>query len=131
MRPVVPAEIRLILSRATHLDQLTDKLKEDRVHRVIARILVGDTDIEGVTTDDLQYVQDMGLVTTDRPIRISNAIYREIIPRELTWTNQELTIYEETTWYVMPDKRLDIPKLIRSFQQFFRENADAWITVPV
>ena len=117
----------MIRSRATHLDQLTDKLKEDRVHRVIARILGGDTDIEGVATDDLQYVQDMGLVTTERPIRISNAIYREIIPRELTWTTQELTIYEETPWYVMPDKRLDIPKLIRSFQQFFRENADAWI----
>jgi hypothetical protein len=117
----------LIRSRATHLDQLTDKLKEDRVHRVIARILAGDTDIEGVSTDDLQYVQDMGLVTLDRPMRISNAIYREVIPRELTWTTQELTIYEETPWYVMPDKRLDMPKLLRSFQQFFRENADAWI----
>ncbi len=117
----------LIKSRATHLDQLTDKLKEDRVHRVIARILAGDTDIEGVSTDDLQYVQDMGLVTLDRPMRITNALYREIIPRELTWTTQELTIYEETPWYVMPDKRLDMPKLLRSFQQFFRENADAWI----
>jgi hypothetical protein len=117
----------LIRSRATHLDQLTDKLREDRVHRVIARILAGDTDIEGVATDDLQYVQDMGLVTLDRPLRISNAIYREIIPRELTWTTQELVIYEETPWYVMPDKRLDVPKLLRSFQQFFRENADAWI----
>jgi hypothetical protein len=117
----------LIRSRATHLDQLTDKLKEERVHSVIARILAGDTDIEGVTTDDLQYVQDMGLITSDRPLRISNGIYREIIPRELTWTTQELVIYEETPWYVLPDKRLDMAKLLRSFQQFFRENADAWI----
>jgi hypothetical protein len=77
--------------------------------------------------DDLQYVQDMGLVSFDRPLRISNAIYREIIPRELTWTTQELTIYEETPWYVRADKRLDMPKLLRAFQQFFRENADAWI----
>lgn len=117
----------LIRSRATHLDQLADKLKEGRVHSVIARILAGDTDIEGVTTDDLQYVQDMGLVTLDRPLRISNGIYREVIPRELTWTTQELVIYEETPWYVLPDKRLDIAKLLRSFQQFFKENADAWI----
>jgi hypothetical protein len=72
----------LIRSRATHLDQLTDKLKEERVHRVVARILAGETDSEGVTTDDLQYVQDMGLVTLDRPLRISNGIYREIIFRE-------------------------------------------------
>ena len=31
------------------------------------------------------------------------------------------------SWYVMPDKRLDMPKLLQAFQQFFRENADAWI----
>jgi len=117
----------LIQSRATHLDQLTDKLKEERVHRVIARILAGDTDIEGVPADDLQYVADMGLVTIDRRVCISNAIYREVIPRELTWTTQLLTIYQETPWYVVSDGRLDIPKLLRSFQQFFRENADAWI----
>ncbi|MFZ4855034.1 MAG: ATP-binding protein [Desulfuromonadaceae bacterium] len=121
------AREELIRSRATHLDQLTDKLKEPRVHGVIARILAGDTDVEGVPSDDMQYVADMGLITIGRGVCISNAIYREIIPRELTWTTQLLTIYEETQWYVMPDKRLDISKLIRAFQQFFRENADAWI----
>jgi hypothetical protein len=121
------AREKLISSRATHLDQLADKLKEERVHRVIAKILGGDTDIETVPTDDLQYVQDLGLLTLERPLQISNAIYREIIPRELTWTTQQLTIYEETPWYVKDDKRLDMPKLLRSFQQFFRENADAWL----
>ena len=117
----------LIQSRATHLDQLTDKLKEERVHRIVSRILTGDTDIESMPTDDLQYVQDMGLVTVDRPLRISNAIYREIIPRELIWTTQEMVIYEETPWYVMPDKRLDMTKLLHAFRQFFREHADAWM----
>ncbi len=117
----------LIRSRATHLDQLTDKLKEERVHRVMSRIVAGETDITAVFTDDLQYVQDLGLLTLERPLRISNAIYREIIPRELIWTTQQLTISEETVWYVREDKRLDLPKLLRSFQQFFRENADAWL----
>jgi hypothetical protein len=121
------AREQVIRSRATHLDQLTDKLQEDRVHRVISSILAGESDMKTVHTDDLQYVQDMGLVSLDRPLRISNAIYREVIPRELTWTTQELTIYQETPWYVMPDKRLDIPKLLAAFQQFFRENADVWI----
>jgi hypothetical protein len=121
------ARERLIQGRATHLDQLTDKLQEPRIHRVISKILAGETDIGAVSTDDLQYAQDMGLVSIVKPLKISNAIYREIIPRELTWTTQELTIYEETPWYVMEDRRLDMPKLLRAFQQFFRENADAWI----
>jgi hypothetical protein len=47
--------------------------------------MTGDAEMEGVKTDDLQYVQDMGLVSTDKPLRISNAIYREVIPRELIW----------------------------------------------
>lgn len=121
------AREQLIRSRATHLDQLTDKLKEERVHRVIAGILEGEEgSIEMIPSDDLQYVQDMGLITLDRKVRISNAIYREIIPRELIWTKQ-FYIAQETPWYVMPDKRLDVPKLLRAFQQYFRENADAWI----
>ena len=119
------AREQLIQSRATHLDQLTDKLKENRVHRVIASMLAGEGN-DNIPTDDMQYVQDMGLITLDQQVRISNAIYREVIPRELTWTRQ-LTIAHNTSWYVMPDKRLDIPKLLLAFQQFFRENADAWI----
>ena len=121
------AREKLISSRTTHLDQLADKLKEERVHRVIARMLGGETDIETVPIDDLQYVQDLGLLTLEHPLKISNAIYREIIPRELIWTTQQLTIYEETPWYVTEDRRLDMNKLLRSFQQFFRENADAWL----
>ena len=120
------AREQLIRSRATHLDQLTDKLQEPRVHRVIASVLAGEEYDTTLPVDDLQYVQDMGIITLDRQVRISNAIYREVIPRELTWTRQ-LTISQETPWYVRVDKRLDMPKLLRAFQQFFRENADAWI----
>jgi len=32
---------RIILSRAVHLDQLADKLREDRVRRVILPMLLG------------------------------------------------------------------------------------------
>lgn len=120
------AREQLIRSRATHLDQLTDKLQEPRVHRVIAAVLSGEVNDSTIPVDDLQYVQDMGLITLDKQVRISNAIYREVIPRELTWTRQ-LTIAQETCWYTTADKRLDMPKLLRAFQQFFRENADAWI----
>ncbi|ESA34411.1 atpase aaa [Leptolyngbya sp. Heron Island J] len=30
-------------------------------------------------------------------------------------------------WYIQSDKRLDMPKLLRAFQQFFRENNEVWI----
>ena len=36
-------------------------------------------------TDDIQYVVDLGLATrTTDGLHIANAIYREVIPRELT-----------------------------------------------
>ena len=40
------AKEAIILRRETHLDQLTDKLKEPRVRRVIEPILIGD-DVRG------------------------------------------------------------------------------------
>ncbi len=120
------ARERLILSRATHLDQLVDKLQEPRVHRVISAVLAGEGDAINTPLDDLQYVQDMGLITLDKQIRISNAIYQEVIPRELTWATQK-SIVHDLPWYTTADNRLDMPKLLRAFQQFFRENADAWI----
>lgn len=116
----------LIQSRTTHLDQLTDKLKEPRVHRVVAALLSGDASDETIPTDDMQYVTDLGLIESRPQLRIANRIYQEVIPRELTWTRQ-VTIAHEQSWYLTPDHRLDLPKLLSAFQQFFRENADAWI----
>jgi len=125
------ARERLIQSRATHLDQLADKLSEPRVHRVIAAILESEADpaalSEEIAPDDLQYVYDLGLIAVRPMVRISNRIYREVIPRELTWTKQ-VYITHETAWYVDPaTHRLQIPKLLTAFQEFFREHSDAWL----
>jgi hypothetical protein len=70
----------------------------------------------------------MGLVVKERgkPIRISNAIYREIIPRELTASTQQRLI-QQPQWYLNPDNSINMEKLLLDFQQFFRQNADAWI----
>ncbi len=45
----------LILRRDTHLDQLLDKLREERVRRVIEPLL-GGLDLENVPEDDVQYL---------------------------------------------------------------------------
>ncbi len=124
------AREKLIERRDTHLDQLGDKLREARVQRIIGRILA-DTVEETVGADatipedDLQYVEDLGLIQARPQLAIANPIYREVIPRTLTWTTQVL-IPQETAWYVKEDKRLDLPKLLAAFQQFFRENGDSW-----
>jgi hypothetical protein len=120
------AKEALILRRDTHLDQLTDKLQESRVRRVIEPILAGETEPERLPTDDVQYVRDLGLISVNGQLRIANPIYQEIIPRELIYTTS-LTISQETTWYLFPDGRLDMPKLLRAFQEFFREHSEHWI----
>jgi hypothetical protein len=121
------ARERLIQSRATHLDQLTDKLREERVRRVVATVLSSEgSDLDELRTDDLQYVEDLGLIRTRPQLAIANRIYREVIPRELTWTIQAV-LTEDQPWYVDARRRLDMPRLLAAFQQFFREHSEAWI----
>ncbi len=96
------AKENLILRRETHLDQLADKLREPRVHRVMSRLLTGDMPDDTIPNDDLLYVQDLGLVTLQPQIAIANALYQEVIPRELTWSTQ-VTITENPAWYLRPD----------------------------
>ena len=120
------AKENLILRRVTHLDQLADKLREPRVRRVVEAILVGDQEPSAIPPDDISYVRDLGLVKTEGQLTIANPIYQEVIPRELTYTTQ-LTISEQPAWYLRPDGRLDLPKLLAAFQQFFREHSESWL----
>ena len=124
------AQERIIYRRDTHIDILIDKLKEPRVKRVIEPILSNseDSDESLIPSDDIQYVMDMGLITRERgkSLRIANAIYREIIPRELTWSTQQFLV-QEPQWYQRGDGSIDMEKLLLDFQQFFRQNADSWI----
>ena len=123
------AKERLIYSRATHLDALFDKLREPRVRDIVAGILSSEAN-EGLDAhypmDDLQYVQDLGLIDVRPQLGIANRIYREVIPRELTWTTQTRITHDQA-WYLTSERKLDIEKLLSAFQQFFREHSDAWM----
>ncbi|CAA6804555.1 MAG: AAA-like domain-containing protein, partial [uncultured Thiotrichaceae bacterium] len=83
LQKYLAARERLIRSRQTHLDQLTDKLREPRIHRVISALLSGASTLNGISGDDLQYVEDLGLIVRKPQVHIANAIYQEIIPREI------------------------------------------------
>lgn len=120
------AKENLIQRRETHLDQLADKLREERVRRVIEPLLIGQDTALDLPLDDIDYARDLGLVALDKPLRVANPIYREVIPRQLTASTEEMTV-QESAWYVRPDGRLDMEKLLGAFQQFFREHAEHWI----
>jgi hypothetical protein len=119
------AKERLILSRATHLDQLADKLKEERVRRVIEPILVGE--MVEVNEDDIEYCLDLGLIrNSDRGLLVSNDIYREVLPRELTKITQtKFTTLFRPEW-INSDGSLNTEKLLQMFSDFWRENSDLW-----
>lgn len=116
----------LIARRETHLDQLADKLREPRVRRVIEPILAGHDQTHHLPNDDILYVQDLGLIEAVGQLRIANPIYQEVIPRELTFSTQ-VTLPQETVWYVQADGRLDMAKLLSAFQEFFRQNSEHWL----
>ena len=122
---VMEAREALVLSRQTHLHQLADKLREDRVRRVIEPVLSGGaTGMAG--PDDVEYVRDLGLLARGGPSRIANPIYREVIPRELMYA-REAEIVQETEWYVKAGGDLDVEGLLAAFQRFFREHSEHWI----
>ena len=122
------AKERLILRRDTHLDQLIDKLREPRIRRVIEPVLTGLDATDSLRPDDVQYAIDLGLIVQERngAMQIANAIYQEIIPRELVWDLQS-GVTQQTIWYLTPENRLDMAKLLRAFQEFFREHSEHWI----
>ena len=121
------AKENLISRRETHLDQLADKLQEERVQRVISPMLQGQ-DLN-VRLDDIQYVEDLGLIRkTKQGQVIANPIYGEIIPRELTVSQQiNLEARYDQAWYVGENGRLHVEKLLSAFQSFFREHSESWL----
>jgi type II secretory pathway predicted ATPase ExeA len=128
-QPVTADHIRqavevLILRRDVHLDQLADKLTEPRVANIIRSILLGNegTDQVNFIEEDIRYLLDLGLIRQEgRGLEIANPIYKEVIPRELSSATQDL-LGIDRLWYITPEGKLNLPKLLEEFLQFYREN---------
>ena len=121
------AKDTLILKRVMHLDQLADKLREDRVRRVIMPMLAGSGDWD-YSIRDLEYLRDLGLVAPEGAVRIANQIYAEVVPRELTASLQSgLAGKVDPEWYVKDDGSLDVVGLLSACQAYFREYAESWV----
>ena len=124
---ILDAQERLIQARVTHLDNLADKLREERVRRVVAPMLIGAAGRGSYAERDrdVEYARDLGLLARDDAKRIANPIYAEVIPRELTWVAQD-DVEAETSSYVDAAGGLNVDRLLEAFQRFFREHSEHW-----
>jgi hypothetical protein len=117
----------LLRRRDTHIDSLLERLKEPRVRRIVEPVILGNEETFDFLSDDCRYVLDLGVLKQERGVLLpANRIYAEVILRTLAYnTQQQMTrMIEETPW-IMGD-RLDMNGMLRAFQQFWRENSEAW-----
>jgi len=133
-KPITPdmvetARENLIAQRQTHLDSLVDKLKETRVRRVVMSIITGASPQFDNFDDAMLYCRDLGIIAPDAPVRFANPIYREIITRIVNSSfhygfDQDIV---DTQWYLHPDGRMDMDKLLRAFVDFYRRHSESWL----
>ncbi|MDA1088337.1 MAG: PD-(D/E)XK nuclease domain-containing protein [Verrucomicrobia bacterium] len=116
----------LIQSRATHIDSLGERLKDDRVRKVIQPMIIGQTDAAlGRADRDVEFCMDLGLIAWEGSLVIANAIYREVIARYLSQNFQDNIPEPEFRWK-RDDGGLDMDALLAEFQKFWRRHAEMW-----
>jgi hypothetical protein len=117
----------ILRRRDTHIDSLLERLKEPRVRQIIEPVILGNEPVESTLSDDCQYVLDLGLLKReDRTLKPANPIYAEVILRTLSYDTQESMgrSIVATPW--LSGDSLDMSGMLRAFQQFWRENSEAW-----
>ena len=115
------AKERLILSRTTHIDSLNERLKEARVARIVAPVLLGSPSfMVDLGSDDLLYCLDLGLLRQGPQVEAANPLYREVLVRSLALSKQP--DLPERTW--VREGKLDVPLLVDSFLLWWRQHAD-------
>ncbi|MBK8251376.1 MAG: AAA-like domain-containing protein [Polyangiaceae bacterium] len=125
--PITAAHIEaaketIIVERRTHIDSLIHKLHDPRVKGLLDVMLAGELIPGGLASDDVDYTLGLGIIRRHKgEFVIANPIYREIIPRALTW-NQQHSLHHPTEWYVRTDGSLDLPKVMERWQEFWRED---------
>jgi len=119
----------IILTRGTHFDSLIRKLREPRIRKIIAPLILGD-EIMDRTNDDYIYTRDLGLIREmNGKTDAANPIYAEMIVRALNQGAQE-SIENTYTEFSPPryikDGKMDMDYLIKDFQVYWRENSEIW-----
>jgi len=126
LKHVEQARQDMIMARETHLDALAVRLKETGIRGVIEPILTGESDPKLAESEAFRFCMDLGLVTVDdgTPV-IANPIYREVIARHLTY-GQQLAIPKPAWQWEKSDGSLDMDRMMKEFQKFWRRHANIW-----
>jgi hypothetical protein len=116
----------LIIRRDTHFDSLMERLKEDRVKKIVEPMIIGGFDNYEREDDDFQYVIDLGILSNNKGgIAPANPMYKEIIIRTLSGTaQQKLPENYINKW--LDSNSIDMNLLLKEFQNFWRENSEIW-----
>jgi hypothetical protein len=134
--PATPVEVAhierakeiLIERRDTHLDSLIDRLREERVRRVIEPILAGELLSPDLLDDDIRFVKDLGLIASGPAgLEIANPIYREVIPRALAWVTQE-SLPVPRAPFIAADGSLRFEKILDDFRDFWCRHSEFYLT---
>ena len=126
LKHIEQARHDMILARETHLDALAVRLREEGIRNIIETIIIGESDPDLALSETFRQCMDLGLVALERgtPV-IANPIYREVIARHLTYS-QQLAIPEPEWQWEKPDGSLDMDTLLQEFQLFWRQNSELW-----
>lgn len=117
------AAFRALVSRLeSPVDHLGLRLAEPRIRHIIEPLLLGQTGIAHTPEVDVQFVRDLGLITTEDPVRIAGALFRALIPRLLTAPiRRALTVDPQLSFD--GDGRLYMESLLQAFASFYSANA--------
>ena len=121
------AKENIIRERGTHVDSLMERLKEERVRKVVEPVILGWERGAAANDEDYRYVIDLGLLKDEGDgLRPSNPMYTEIILRYLAHDQQQIfkADYPSPFW-LNSDGSLDMSALMAEFQRFWRENSEA------
>ena len=123
------AREQMIMARETHLDALSERLREPRIQSVIQLILTSES---GPNLDpyhpDVVLAMDLGLIKWDRNqgFMIANPIYEDILTRTLN-SVYFAQVPPPSSWrWQTPDGRLDMDALLHEFQDFWRNHSETW-----
>ena len=121
------AKENVVQRRSTHFDSLAERLREERVRKVIAPIIDGRM-LPDMPEDDFLYAIDLGLVQNIRGagLQVANPIYAEVIPRLLV-RRMDASLGTIRPPWLTPDGKLDADKLLEAFLAFWRRHGAALI----
>ncbi|NEO85538.1 MAG: ATP-binding protein [Spirulina sp. SIO3F2] len=107
------AKENLIQRNDTHLDSLTERLREPRIRAIIEPMLAGQP-LGDIPRDDREFAIDLGLLRRHPAggLVIANPIYREVLPRMLASGSQDSLPLIAPTWLdetgaLIPETLLD------------------------